>query len=241
MSEISFWKMAENEFRQRRVDLLAGIQAREISDAPFVFAERQTITHAITRIKLFELIRDTQGAIVECGVHKGNALFLYAHLSSILEPYNFNRRVIGFDTFEGFRSLHENDDPENTESDFSDTSFERLDAWAKLHDMNRAISQWPKIDLVKGDATETIPRYVLDNPHLIIALLYLDFDIYAPTVVALKHLLPLVPKGGVVGFDEINVKRWQGETIALKEIMSVGSVRLRKFYFDAWVSYYIVE
>ena len=56
MSEISFWKMAENEFRQRRVDLLAGIQAREISDAPFVFAERQTITHAITRIKLFELI-----------------------------------------------------------------------------------------------------------------------------------------------------------------------------------------
>ena len=240
-SNISYWKMAENEFRQRRAGLLEDIESREVSDAPFVFAERQTVTHALTRIKLFELIRDTQGAIVECGVHKGNALFLYAHLSSILEPYNFNRRVIGFDTFEGFRSLHQNDDPMNTESDFSDTSYERLDVWAKLHDVNRAISQWPKIELVKGDATTTIPRYVEENPHLIISLLYLDFDIYAPTAVALDNLLPLVPKGGVVGFDEINVKRWQGETIALKEKMSIGSVNLRKFYFDAWVSYYIVE
>lgn len=239
--KISYWKMAENEFRQRRADLLTEVQPREIADAPFVFAERQTVTHALTRIKLFELIRDTQGAIVECGVHKGNALFLYAHLSSILEPYNFNRRVIGFDTFEGFRSLHENDDPINTEADFSDTSFERLDKWSKLHDMNRAISQWPKIELVKGDATRTIPKYVEENPHLLIALLYLDFDIYQPTAVALEHLLPLVPKGGVVGFDEINVKRWQGETIALKEKMSIGSVKLRKFYFDAWVSYYVVE
>lgn len=240
-SNISYWKMAENEFRQRRSNLLEDIQAREVSDAPFVFAERQTVTHALTRIKLFELIRDTQGAIVECGVHKGNALFLYAHLSSILEPYNFNRRVIGFDTFEGFRSLHQNDDSINTESDFSDTSYEHLDEWAKLHDLNRAISQWPKIDLIKGDATLTIPKYLEENPHLIISLLYLDFDIYAPTVAALNHLLPLVPKGGVVGFDEINVKRWQGETIALKEKMSIGSVKLRKIYFDAWVSCYIVE
>jgi hypothetical protein len=239
--QISYWKMAENEFRQTRASYLEDVSARDVSDAPFVFAERQTVTHALTRIKLFEMIRDTQGAIVECGVHKGNALFLYAHLSSILEPYNFNRRVIGFDTFEGFRSLHENDDAINTEADFSDTSFERLDKWAKLHDLNRAIPQWPKIDLVQGDATKTIPKYVEQNPHLIIALLYLDFDIYTPTDVALKHLLPLVPKGGVVGFDEINVKRWQGETIALKENMSIGSVKLRKFYFDAWVSYYVVE
>lgn len=239
--KISYWKMAENEFRQKRVGLLEDVSSKEVSDAPFVFAERQTVTHALTRIKLFELIRDTQGAIVECGVHKGNALFLYAHLSSILEPYNFNRRIIGFDTFEGFRSLHENDDSINTEADFSDTSFKRLDEWAKLHDLNRAIPQWPKIELVQGDATKTIPVYVEQNPHLIIALLYLDFDIYSPTDVALKYLLPLVPKGGVVGFDEINVKRWQGETIALKENMSIGSVKLRKFYFDAWVSYYVVE
>jgi hypothetical protein len=240
-SKISHWKSAENEYRALREKYFKDIPAYEVGNSPFVFAERQTVTHALTRIKLFELVRETQGAIVECGVHKGNALFLYAHLSTILEPYNFNRKVIGFDTFEGFRSLHDNDDPINTENDFSDTNFEMLKKWALLHDLNRAISQWPKIELVRGDAANTIPKYVEDNPHLIIALLYLDFDIYTPTAVALKHLLPLVPRGGVVGFDEVNVKRWQGETIALKESLTLGEIKLRKFYFDAWVSYYIVE
>ena len=59
--------------------------------------------------------------------------------------------------------------------------------------------------MIKGDATKTIPKFVKENPYLIIALLYLDFDIYEPTKVALEHLLQLVPKGGIVGLDEINL------------------------------------
>ena len=50
-----------------------------------------------------------------------------------------------------------------------------------------------KMELIKGDATKTIPHYVKNNPQLIISLLYLDFSTYIPTKVALKHLLPLVP------------------------------------------------
>ena len=69
----------------------------------------------------------------------------------------------------------------------------------------------------------------------------MDFDIYEPTAVALKHLLPLVPIGGVVGFDEVCQKRWQGETIALKENVILSGVRLQRFYFNAAVSYYVVE
>ena len=72
-------------------------------------------------------------------------------------------------------------------------------------------------------------------------MLYLDFDIYEPTKVALDHLLPLVPKGGIVGLDEINCKKWQGETIALKEVLSINGLRLQKFFYDPWVSYFVVE
>lgn len=240
-SPVSYWKMAENDFRQQKQDLLETTTAQEVTEAPFVFADRQMVTHALTRIHLFEKILEVQGAIVECGVHKGNALFLYAHLSSVLEPYNFNRKIIGFDTFEGFRSINSCDDKNISEADFSDTSYEKLKAWATLHDLNRAISQWPKIELIKGDATKTIPQFVVDNPHLVVALLYLDFDLHSPTDMAIKQLLPLVPKGGIVGFDEINVKKWQGETIALKENLTLNKVGLKKFYYDAWVSYYFVE
>jgi hypothetical protein len=199
------------------------------------------VAQALTRIKLFETIAEVQGAIVECGVHRGNSLMLYYHLSSILEPVAFTRKVIGFDTFEGFPAVSEKDPEGVFVGGMRDTDYSHLKKWVDLQDLNRSISHIEKVQLVKGDARKTIPRYVKENPHLIIALLYLDFDLYEPTSVALENLLPLVPKGGVVGFDEINQAKWQGETIAMKERISIADVRLKKFYFDPHVSYYIVE
>jgi hypothetical protein len=166
---------------------------------------------------------------------------LYYHLSNIFEPFGFNRKIIGFDTFEGFASISDKDDPRITKQDFSDTSYQDLLEWVELQDSNRSVSHVNKVELVKGNAVDTIPGYVSENPHLIVALLYLDFDLYEPTKIALENFLPLVPKGGVVAFDELNTKKWSGETIALKEVLNINSVNLRKFYYDPWVSYYIVE
>lgn len=238
---VSNWSADEIGYQEQRELMLESLTPAEVIGAPFVYSDRQTVTTSLTRIHLFEKILSVQGAIVECGVHRANSLFLYYHLSSILEPFNFNRKIIGFDTFEGFRSLSGNDDSRLSEADFSGTDYDALKEWAVLQDRNRAVPHIEKIDLVKGDATKTIPKYVSDNPHLIIALLYLDFDIYSPTDVAIKHLLPLVPKGGIVGLDEVNSKKWQGETIALKENIAIGDIRLEKFYYDPWVSYYVVE
>ena len=37
------------------------------------------------------------------------------------------------------------------------------------------------MELIKGDAKKTIPKYLKQNPQLIIALLYLDFSyVYQP-------------------------------------------------------------
>ena len=81
-----------------------------------------------------------------------------------------------------------------------------------------------EIELIKGDATQTIPEYVAKNPHLIISLLYLDFDIYEPTKTALEYLLPLVPKGGIVGLDEINCKSNTSELKLLPRQVSTATV-----------------
>jgi len=238
---VSNWSEQEKEYAALREEMLKDVAAQEVANAPFVFSERQAITTALTRIDLFRQILEVQGAVVECGVHKGNSLFLYNHLSTILEPYSFNRKIIGFDTFEGFRSISSDDQDKLSEADFSDTNVDFLSSWAGLQDKNRPVSHIEKMELIQGDATITIPEYVAQNPHLIVAMLYLDFDIYKPTKVALDHLLPLVPKGGIVGLDEINCKKWQGETIALKEVLSINGLRLQKFFYDPWVSYFVVE
>ena len=172
---------------------------------------------------------------------------LYYHLSSILEPFAFNRIIYGFDTFEGFRSISDSDSDVN-ESMFSDSdtirgpkpSYEILQEIFVVQDLNRPISHISKCKLVRGDAVKTIPEFTKQHPELIIALLYLDFDLYEPTKVALEHFLPLVPKGGVIAFDELNVKKWAGETKALKDMFNLNDVKLEKFHFDPWPSYFVV-
>lgn len=210
----------------------------EILSAPFNFIPRQSVTSMLTRIDLFRMIEKVNGSIVECGTHKCNSTFLFYHMSSILEPYNYNRKIIGFDTFKGIVKTT-NKDNRKGKGKFSDSNYELYKKLISIHDKNRAVSHISKTELIKGDATKTIPKYIKQNPQLIIALLYVDFSTYAPTKTALKYLLPLVPKGGVVCFDKLNCKDWKGESIAFKEILDLKNIELKKFKYDTWVSYYI--
>ncbi len=114
--------------------------------------------------------------------------------------------------------------------------IERLVA---LHDQNRPLRHIPKVELVEGDACKTIPKYIEQNPHLMVSLLYLDFDLYEPTKVALEKLYPRVVKGGLVAFDELNCPEFPGETIALLETVDLAEVKLRRFPFDPYVSYFV--
>lgn len=77
---------------------------------------------------------------------------------------------------------------------------------------DRHMKQFEKIRLVKGDASETIPLFVKENPSLIVALLICGTDLYSPTYTALKHFYTLMPNGAVVFLAppvsmEIRVKR----------------------------------
>lgn len=231
----------EVEFDKLRNAILLETPAIEVANNPMLWIDRRTFTNILTKIEMFKLVRNVQGSIVECGVYQGNGLSTYYHLSSILEPVAFNRRVIGFDTFEGFPGVSDSDSSSIPRKHLSDVNFDTLVTAITINDMNRNLGHIPKIELVKGDATKTIPEYVKSHPELIVSLLYLDFDIYEPTKIALEYLLPLVPKGGVIGFDELNQKKWQGESIALKEAMNLSTISLRKFEFDPHVSYFVVE
>ena len=230
----------ENDVTQELEKLLQKNNSSEILKSPFNYLPRQTVTSMLTRIDLFRMIENINGSIVECGTHRCNSTFLYYHLSSIIEPYNYNRKIIGFDTFEGIKNLSKKDQKKGLNK-FSDSNYNLYLKLAKIHDKNRSVSHIEKMELIKGDAKKTIPKYIKQNPQLIIALLYLDFSSYVPTKIALKHLLPLVPKGGIVCADKLNCSDWQGETIAFKEEIKLNKVKLKKFKYDTWVSYFVVE
>ena len=68
-------------------------------------------------------------------------------------------------------------------------------------------------------------------------MLYLDFDIYEPTKVALLNFLPRMPKGSILVFDEIHNPHWPGETQALVDVLGINNVEIRNFPFNPNISY----
>lgn len=210
-----------------------------------VFASRQTITRFLFRYELFKMILDIPGSIFECGVLFGGGVFSFAHFSSILEPVNAQRRIVGFDTFKGIPKLHKKDFSQSPSSKMyhramAIDSYDYLMKAIKVFDMNRQLKHLPKIELVKGDIKTSLPEYLSNNSHSLISLLYLDMDIYLGTKAAIENCLPRMPKGAIIAFDEFACERWPGETVALLDSIGVGKKDLRRFPFDSYVSYLVV-
>jgi hypothetical protein len=67
-----------------------------------VFLTRQNLSRLLFIKHLYEQVVEIQGDIIEFGVRWGQNLAVFAVLRGILEPYNHSRRLVGFDTFEGF-------------------------------------------------------------------------------------------------------------------------------------------
>ena len=235
---LSNWSKDEEKFHKERLELFLK-NYQSYFDNPFLLSTRQGFAASLARIKIYDLVKSVKGSIVECGVHKGNNLLLFYHLLLCNEPTSFNDKVIGFDTFDGFRSISKKDNKKNKETDFSDTDYNHLKKVIELNQLNDLIKHIPRVQLIKGDAAKTIPKYKSENKSLIIKLLYLDFDLYKPTLVALNNFYELVPSGGVVVFDEIGNEKFVGETLAFKEFFKNKSVELKKFEFEPWISYFI--
>jgi hypothetical protein len=213
------------------------------------YVPRQNLARFLARYEIFKLIRDVQGSIVECGVLFGGGLLSFAKLSTILEPYNFQRRIIGFDTFTGFPDIADADlagKPERKSAHLKQHGFAAEGAYedilraVSIYDMSRYLNHFPKVEVVKGDFAETAPKYLQDYPHLVVSCLYLDFDIYEPTKIALQHFLPRMPKGSVLVFDELNEEAFPGETIAVMEMLDLSKLRVRRFEFEPRISYAVI-
>lgn len=163
------------------------------------YVPRPKLTKFIGRYEIFKKVLQVRGSIVECGVCFGGGLMTWAQLSAIFEPVNYQRTVIGFDTFTGFVGVSKEDQTSTSEflypGGLEVHSYEDLLECSELYDINRFLNHIPKIQLVKEDATTTIPEFVQSNPQLVVSLLNLDVDLFDPTKVAIEHFVPMNAQG----------------------------------------------
>lgn len=231
----------ERVFNKTRSELINRTPKEFIANSPSVFNTRVGVQSLVTRYELYKLVLDVPGDIIECGVYQGNSFTWLANLSVILEPFAINRRIIGFDTFEGFSSIDSSADPADVSSDnFADTSYEIISRSLENLDTVRPVNKVNRFELVKGDIVTSLPKYVDEHPWMTCAMLILDTDLYRPTLTALSTVLPIMPKGAVVVFDEYNYQNFPGETQAVRELLDLNKLQVKKFSYESCTAYAII-
>lgn len=182
---------------------------------------------------------------MEFGVRWGQNLSLFSNFRGMYEPYNYYRKIVGFDTFAGFPSVTKTDGNSHIAVKgaygVTENYEEYLDTVLNYHESECPLPHLKKYELVKGDATKTITQYLKDYPETIVALAYFDFDIYEPTKDCLKKIKPHLTKGSVIGFDELNCRAFPGETIAFDEVFGKNNYSIRRVPNSPTTSYIIFE
>ena len=196
----------------------------------------------LSMYEIYKRILNVKGSIVELGVGSGGHINAFLLLRRVLEPWNSSRRIIGFDMFGGGIPSEGPEDAVHSDtgmpgtavggSDYGDTREAIEAVAAQLSDIYELPTQkqteGPILELVKGDIKDTLPDFIERRPHLIVSLLSLDADMYMPTRLGLELLLPRMPSGAVIVFDELDAMRWPGETRAVLDVLGISNLRLER-------------
>lgn len=199
----------------------------------YLSCQNSRIAKILAHYELFKKIKNLDGDIIECGVFKGASLIRFASFRDI---FNMKNKIIGFDSF----------------GKFPKTKFEGDKSWRKkfINDSGEegiSKNQLKQIlelkgienfELIKGDVTTTIPKFLEKNSKLKISLLNLDTDAYEPAVSILKNFFPKIVKGGILLLDDYNI--WPGETKAVNDYFKGGKIKIQKFNFSK-TPHYIVK
>ena len=189
------------------------------------FTTTNLMRKIFVRYELYKKIIGIHGDIYECGVGYGPGFFSWMHLKNIFEPYNHLRKIVGFDTFEGFKKITDQDKSSLNNEELIKNGLKAnvYDQLVKLMEVKSNLypnSHLKQNFLIKGDVTKTLANYLKDNTQSIVSLLFLDFDLYEPTKHVLEKVIPLMPKGSIVAFDQINHDFWPGESVAVKDFFN---------------------
>ena len=238
---------AELAARSDREELFAGVPLPpdQLLDNLGLFANRQWVGRMLFMHDLYRRIVEVHGVVFEFGTRWGQNLALWANLRGIYEPYNHTRRIVGFDTFEGFVGIDEKDGAAAGSGvgsyDVSAGYEEYLERLLTYHEAESPIAHIKKFELVKGDATKTVREYLDAHPETVVALAYFDMDLYEPTKACLEAIRPHLTRGSVIGFDEAAYADWPGETIAIQEVLGIPNIRLQRSPLTSVPSFAVIE
>jgi O-methyltransferase len=174
------------------------------------------------------------GSVAECGVHRGRTLI---PLSVHLRSSGSRKRVLGFDSFEGFpveklkqelgflRSTE--GDPNKSEGGFKDTSFALVKQKLVLFGLEH-------VELHQGYFSDTLAGCANE----VFSFVHLDCDLYGSYKDCLEFFYPRLSSGGIVLLDEYNDPPWPGCNKAVDEFLAAKPEQLQAIERQNYQKYF---
>jgi len=154
---------------------------------------------AIKKVHYLSAIEDIEGDYIEFGVFTGSS---FCHsIRCVKNLSNINSKILstkfyGFDSFEGFGELIE----EDNHPFYKDTNFEA--SYDKVNNRVKKVAKGIDYRLIKGFFSETLKEgaksYDIEKTRII----FIDSDTYSSAIDALLFVLPTVQEGTYIILDD---------------------------------------
>lgn len=206
--------MGYNDFIEKRKKLL-NEEEISLTDHWQLYTGVYNLARSLNNIELIKDSIKIPGDILEFGCWKGSNLMLMAKTLEIFAPMT-HKKIYGFDLFEGLDFFDKKDgDSKSLKGDYKGDE-QKLRDIIDLFDFN------DKVNLVKGNILETVPKFIEKNDFKRYSLIYIDTDLYKTTKLILESFSERLVKGGVFVLDEWNSDTFPGETIAVTEFLNTN-------------------
>lgn len=191
-----------------------------------LYIRSQNLARILTISQIYKKIINLPGSIMDFGTWRGQNYILCENLRAIYEPFNKQRKIFAFDTFEGYHSSDPKDQSNHssfqngqysTGSDY-DQSLVKL---MEIHESNNILSNvQSNHQVIKGDVLKTLPSFLDEQKNLLVALAFFDMNLEEPTAYALEKTLEHSMPGTHLIFMQLQRDFLPGEGVSyIKKIL----------------------
>lgn len=214
--QVGFRKRLEEAFIE------TPIPTAELMTSMAIYMRSSALVKILVLDDLYRRIQKVPGCIMEFGTRWGQNLIVFENLRAIYEPFNKTRKIVGFDTFEGYQG---GSDIDKESAIFSEGTYQTtanypayLRQLLSIHEGNNVLGHVSSgHEVIAGNVSNTVTNFLKLQPETIVALAYFDIGLYTPTKDALLAIKPHLVPGSVILLDQLTWAESPGEAIAFKE------------------------
>lgn len=212
------------------------------------FVRRRELVRVWADYDLFRMVADLPGSIVELGVFMGAGLFTWSKLLETFRPGDRSRKVFGFESGEGYTDFSPEDgDPTpwiERVVGRKEVPAGFLEKMVALSNQDNLIAGVERCRVISGDILKTVPAFAEQNQGTRLCLLFLDVNLYRPTLAGLRAFYPLMVPGGVIALNGYGSPPWQGEAMAFETYFKESGLplpALRKLSYSIRPGAYFIK